>query len=123
MMNIAELKNFEDALQARARELLRSQAERRHIVVERSADALDGTLQAADRERSAQTLAEDFRRLRHVEAALARIRSGDFGICQSCDQRIPLRRLQAVPWAALCVSCQEKEEERRAFRPALARAA
>jgi DnaK suppressor protein len=122
-MSITELKNFESALQTRARELLRSQAERRQIMVERSADALDGTLQAADRERSAQTLAQEFRLLRQVEAALARIRCGDFGICLSCEEQIPLRRLQAVPWASLCVSCQEKEEERRAFRPALARAA
>ncbi|HZU27491.1 MAG TPA: TraR/DksA family transcriptional regulator [Bryobacteraceae bacterium] len=123
MMSTSELKNFEGALQTRARELLHAQAERRLIVVERSPDALDGTLQAAERERSARALGENFRLLRQVEAALARIRRGDFGICLSCEEEIPLRRLQAVPWAALCRSCQEKEEERQAFRPALARAA
>jgi DnaK suppressor protein len=122
-MTTPELKMFENMLQTRVLELLRLQAERNPILIERSADALDGTLLAADRERSARALAEDFRLLRQAEAALARIRCGDFGICLSCEEPIPLKRLQAVPWAALCRSCQEKEEERRAVMPSLAQAA
>jgi DnaK suppressor protein len=45
-----------------------------------------------------------------VEAALARIRSGEFGLCLGCDKSIPARRLQVVPWAAYCVSCQEQAD-------------
>ena len=118
-----ELKRFELVLQARARELARSVAERNQIRIERSADAFDGRLHAADRESSAQALAEDFRLLRQVEAARDRIRDGTFGICLRCEGGIPLKRLQAIPWAAFCKSCQEMAEEGRAYRPKLARAA
>jgi DnaK suppressor protein len=46
--------------------------------------------------------------LQQAEAALARIRSGEFGLCLGCDKSIPARRLHIVPWAAYCVSCQEQ---------------
>ena len=35
------------------------------------------------------------------------------GICQLCGQQIPRRRLEVVPDAALCLSCQEKAEQVR----------
>lgn len=121
-MTMAELKNFESVLQTRARELARSLAERNQIVIERSGDALDGSLHAADRELSAQALAKDFRLLRQVEAARDRIQDGTYGICLHCEEEIPLKRIQAIPWAAFCISCQEKEES-RANRPTLSQAA
>lgn len=117
-----ELKNFESMLQIRARELARSLAERNQIMIEQSTDEFDGRLQSADRERSAQALADGSRTLRLVEAARDRIRDGTFGVCLGCGAEIAMKRLQAIPWAALCVSCQE-EEENMAFRPALGRAA
>jgi RNA polymerase-binding transcription factor len=33
---------------------------------------------------------------------------GEYGICLSCGEAIPAKRLQAVPWAKYCVKCQEK---------------
>ena len=122
-MTIPELKKFESVLQARARELARTLAERNQIMIERSADAFDGRLHAADRESSAQALGGDFVLLRHVEAARDRIRDGTFGICLRCEEAILLKRLQAIPWAAYCVSCRAKTEEGVLFRPGLARVA
>jgi len=49
----------------------------------------------------------DYGQLRLVEEALDRVRSGDFGICLACEQPIPPKRLQALPWARYCVPCQE----------------
>ena len=49
----------------------------------------------------------DYGELRLVEEALDRVRSGDFGICLSCEQPIPAKRLNALPWARYCVPCQE----------------
>jgi DnaK suppressor protein len=118
-----ELKTFESVLQARARELAHSLADRNPIRIDRSADAFDGRLHAADRESSAQVLAEDFRLLRQVEAARNRIQDGTFGICLRCEEGIPLKRFQAIPWAAFCKSCQEMAEEANTYRPKLARAA
>ena len=43
--------------------------------------------------------------LRQINKALARMESGDYGICVSCNQAISNARLDAVPYADLCVNC------------------
>lgn len=48
----------------------------------------------------------DYRELRLVEEALDRLDSGDYGICLSCEQPMPPKRLSALPWARYCVPCQ-----------------
>jgi DnaK suppressor protein len=48
--------------------------------------------------------------LQLVEEALSRIGSREFGICQSCGDPIDRKRLDAVPWARFCRTCQEEEE-------------
>ena len=50
----------------------------------------------------------DYGQLRMVEEALDRVQSGDFGVCLACEQPIPSKRLQALPWARYCVPCQEE---------------
>jgi len=45
--------------------------------------------------------------LREVEEALMRVKEGTYGICQECEEPISAKRLQALPWAKFCVSCQE----------------
>ncbi len=42
-----------------------------------------------------------------VEAALRRIEDSSYGVCGGCRNAIPVRRLQALPWARYCVSCAE----------------
>jgi RNA polymerase-binding transcription factor len=49
----------------------------------------------------------DYNQLRLVDEALDRLNSGDYGICLSCEEPIPAKRLNAVPWARYCVPCQE----------------
>lgn len=49
-------------------------------------------------------------RSRAVTEAKERIREGTYGICASCGERIPPRRLQVLPTATLCVRCQERRE-------------
>jgi DnaK suppressor protein len=48
-----------------------------------------------------------------VDAALARIEAGTFGTCQRCRQPIATERLEALPWAALCIDCQRLEGRAR----------
>lgn len=45
-----------------------------------------------------------------VDDALARIEGHRYGVCASCSDEMNLKRLEAVPWARLCLSCQEKQE-------------
>ncbi len=49
--------------------------------------------------------------LQLVEEALGRVRSNHFGLCANCEEEVQLKRLEAVPWARHCISCQEKQEQ------------
>ena len=40
-----------------------------------------------------------------VEAAMARVAQGSYGVCEVCGRPIAPERLEAIPWAATCVSC------------------
>ena len=46
--------------------------------------------------------------LREVEEALERIEEGAYGDCMDCDEPISTKRLEAIPWARYCISCQEE---------------
>ena len=45
-----------------------------------------------------------------IDAALKRIEEGTYGTCVSCGERIRHERLEATPWAALCIDCKRKAE-------------
>lgn len=46
-----------------------------------------------------------------IDWALERVREGNCGICEVCGCKIPLRRLQALPYAVRCVKCQREFEQ------------
>lgn len=48
--------------------------------------------------------------LRKIDAALARIESGDYGLCSHCDEAINPRRLDVDPTTTLCIACAENSE-------------
>lgn len=48
--------------------------------------------------------------LRGIAAALARLDSGEYGVCQSCDESIPRPRLEFDPAARMCVECASNAE-------------
>lgn len=58
--------------------------------------------------RASQDQAE--RLLRQVRQALQRIEAGEYGACQNCDEPIAFARLQAQPFARLCIDCQSAAE-------------
>jgi RNA polymerase-binding protein DksA len=45
-----------------------------------------------------------------IEGALVRIEEGTFGVCQQCGKPIAEERLEALPWATLCIDCKRKQE-------------
>ncbi|MGB8347800.1 MAG: TraR/DksA family transcriptional regulator [Ktedonobacteraceae bacterium] len=47
--------------------------------------------------------------LDQVNAALQRIEQGTYGICENCGQPIYEKRLEALPWASLCLKCQVEQ--------------
>jgi DnaK suppressor protein len=110
-MTRLDLKTIDTALTRRSSELARTFAGRSQIAIETSADHVDNTLLAAEREYSAQALSKGMRVLREVEAARKRLRDGAYGVCLRCEEEIAPERLQAIPWASCCVSCQAAVEE------------
>ena len=54
--------------------------------------------------------AEASRQLDQVNDALARLDTGDYGVCESCGDPIGEARLEAVPFATLCIGCAEDRE-------------
>ncbi len=125
-MNKNEVNNFRRSLEARVIEIDHSTRRRDAIRIETSADDLDRMLRACERELALRSLEAASARRREARAALQRIQQGTYGICQECDEPISPARLAALPWAALCIRCQEATDCRcgaRNARPALPMAA
>jgi DnaK suppressor protein len=101
------LSEFKKILDRQEAELARSLRRRDDIVIEKSPDEIDEVQHAATRELAIQTLDREHNLLREVKAALLRIHDGSFGACLQCEEPISPKRLAAVPWAPLCIGCQE----------------
>ncbi len=50
------------------------------------------------------------RQLAMIDAALARIEAGDYGVCVDCESEIDPKRLEALPFALLCTECATRRE-------------
>lgn len=48
--------------------------------------------------------------LHEVDDAIARLEARRYGTCAACEEDMNTKRLEAVPWARLCLACQEKQE-------------
>jgi DnaK suppressor protein len=49
--------------------------------------------------------------LNMIDEALKRIRKEEYGTCANCQEEMQQKRLEAVPWAKHCITCQEKKEQ------------
>lgn len=56
--------------------------------------------------------AQELKRLNMIDAALARMKNDHYGVCMSCSGKIPRERLEAIPYAVLCVQCKSYEERK-----------
>jgi RNA polymerase-binding protein DksA len=55
---------------------------------------------------------QELKRLRLIDSALTRIQQGKYGLCIKCGKKIPQSRLEAIPYALMCVECKSAEERR-----------
>ncbi len=76
-----------------------------------SGDVIDAALDTAQDEISSQLAEVESRELGSIEIALERMRQGEYGACDGCGQQIPLARLQALPYATMCIQCQREAEK------------
>lgn len=80
----------------------------------------DAGSDAYDRDFALSVLAKEQDALYEIEQALRRIKAGTYGLCEISELKIPIARLEAIPFARLTVECQaqwEKEYGNRRFRP------
>jgi DnaK suppressor protein len=70
----------------------------------------DTATETVDREIDYTLEASDGRLLAAIDAALGRIEDGTYGTCVNCGAQIAPGRLEAMPWATLCIECKRKEE-------------
>ena len=71
----------------------------------------DGT-NAFDQARDLAVQVNAEQMLKLVNDALGRFELGTYGLCLDCGQEIDAARLEAIPYAPLCLSCQSKRERR-----------
>jgi DnaK suppressor protein len=64
-----------------------------------------------DREFSLGLASNDRQSLYELDDALKRIEEGTFGVCEECKTVLTKARLKALPYARLCLSCQQKREK------------
>ena len=74
-------------------------------------DVVDAALDAVQDEISSQLAEVESRELASIDLALNSMRQGTYGTCNICTSKIPLARLQALPYATMCIECQRAEEE------------
>ena len=106
-MTKTDLTRFRSTLGLMYAELETGNRKREALVVETSPDELDRIQHASNRDEAMRMLERNTNRLGEVTEALQRIEEGKYGICAECDGSINPKRLAAIPWASLCVSCQE----------------
>jgi DnaK suppressor protein len=75
-------------------------------------DVIDAALDSAHDEISSQLAEVESRELALIENALERMRAGTYGICEVTGKPIPLARLQALPYATMCIEAQREVEKR-----------
>jgi DnaK suppressor protein len=73
-------------------------------------DSADRAAASLDRDILVDSAARETKEIRDIEAALAKIDAGTYGICDECATTIPMPRLEYMPNAQFCISCQEKLE-------------
>jgi DnaK suppressor protein len=109
-MNRTELEKYKAILLAKQAELAGGQRNRDEILIEKTPDALDEVQLAGERELAIRNLDREANLLRNVRTALFRVNDGSYGICMHCEEDIKPKRLDALPWAALCIRCQEAKD-------------
>lgn len=73
-------------------------------------DVMDAAYDSAQDEISSQLAEVESRELASIENALERMKAGKYGICEVCNGKIPMARLNALPYATMCIGCQRDME-------------
>ena len=110
-MTRRELQSIRYELESRLGKLKTTMSAQPDLAVDASPDAIDEAQWRVNLDTAVQVLNADAGFSEQIESALNRIVQGDYGACEHCGEAISLKRLQAIPWATACISCQEELED------------
>jgi DnaK suppressor protein len=111
-MNLTQRAKYRERLLARRRECLAALGMKFDAVARQGRIAEeDQVVISHDEFISVRLNRLEWQNLRRIEAALERLEKDEYGVCDECGEAISLKRLDAIPWALLCVSCQERVAE------------
>ena len=71
---------------------------------------IDAALDSAQDEINSQLAEVESRELSSIDKVLEQMREGSYGICEHCHKKIPMARLNALPYATTCIDCQREAE-------------
>jgi DnaK suppressor protein len=74
-------------------------------------DSADVAFESGSEEMASQLAELDARELHQIERALQRLKQGTYGLCEACGGKIPVGRLNALPYTTLCIECQREMEK------------
>jgi DnaK suppressor protein len=74
-------------------------------------DSADVAFESGSEEMASQLAELDARELHQIERALQRLKQGTYGLCEGCGCKIPIGRLNALPYTTLCIACQREMEK------------
>jgi DnaK suppressor protein len=74
-------------------------------------DSADVAFESGTEEMASQLAELDARELHQIERALQRLKQGTYGVCEGCGCKIPVGRLNALPYTTLCIACQREMEK------------
>ena len=77
---------------------------------QQSGDSADAAFDAGSDEIASQLAQLEARELSQIERAVLRIKQGTYGMCEGCQVKIPVARLNALPYSTMCVRCQREME-------------
>jgi DnaK suppressor protein len=114
-MDKRKAKSYRDRLLERREGLVgqvqAAEAYSRERDAEATQDPADMAANAYTKELLMSMSTNDRQLLDSIDAALRRIEEGEYGKCDNCGEPIQEKRLEAVPWAQHCVTCQELNEK------------
>jgi len=73
-------------------------------------DPVDAAFDAGADEVASQLAQIESTELAQIDRAIKRLEAGNYGTCEACNKRIPVARLNALPYTTMCISCQREAE-------------
>jgi DnaK suppressor protein len=92
------------------RRLGRELKDLRNFRADPTGDSADMAFDSGSEEVTSQLAELESRELSQIERALARLKQGIYGLCEGCQRKIPVARLNALPFSTTCVECQREME-------------